>query len=184
MAEFIETYREWFTKGTNIIGLVKGKKRKLPRLYCPSLNRSNSAEIQLSFSMNLFLFDAWSGGWLCSGHMTSTASPTDVPLPLHTALWSLYLENTLPRCHSYLDASVLFLHNKIELIVWQVDLVWVDLVASWSCRVDLVAIDLVRIDLMKGNPGDEATIALWCLMLNVVLLWRFAESELIACISM
>ena len=72
------------------------------RLYCLSLNHSNSAEIHLSFSIHL-LFDAclWSGGRLCAEHMTSTASPTDVALPLHTALWSLHLQKTLPDAVKY-----------------------------------------------------------------------------------
>ena len=38
MAEFIEIHQGgWLMKGTNITGFVKGK-RKLLRLYCPSLN--------------------------------------------------------------------------------------------------------------------------------------------------
>ena len=56
--------------------------RKSLRLYCPFLTKDTSFPA---------LFDAWSCGWLCSMHVTSTASPTDVALPLSPALWKLHL---------------------------------------------------------------------------------------------
>ena len=57
------------------------------------------------------------GGWSCSVHMTSTASPPDVAFPFHPALWNLNLKTLyLKFLKIWGMLLVLIRVNKIEAI--------------------------------------------------------------------